>query len=145
MKYQRKYGGKSQQKRIADLDSQPSEPEVVFPNLRRSSLIGCDKPNAEHEPTRKDRESSPIPLDLPSSYKKPRTQENHLYVTDSWLFKGIKEHIDDLHFSDVVLKNDNVVTARRKVDVLGEYTFIETTPSQEKETKVFPAIYVPGA
>lgn len=104
-------------------------------------------PTDEESPTRKDRETSLIPLDLPASYRTPRPQrehENHLYVTDSWLFKGIQEHVDDLPFSDVVVDSDVAVAARSRVDVLCEYTFIETTPSQRKENELFPAVYVPG-
>lgn len=85
-----------------------------------------------------------------SDCKSPRRQEennnnNNLYVTDSWLFKGIKEYIGDLHLSSVDSDKVVAVEARCKVEVLCEYTFIETTPSQGSEAEMcFPAVYVPG-
>lgn len=66
--------------------------------------------------------------------------------TDSALFKGIKEHLGDLRLADVVVKEDGgkAIMARSKVNVVGEYTFIEETPSQERKNSMFPAVYVPG-
>lgn len=137
---------------IADEESQSSESEAVLPKKRHSIMgVPSKQPMQPESDTdtdtstlQTDCESSSVSLNLPDSDEMPRTQENHLYVTDSWLFKGIKEHTDDLHFSDVVIDSDKAVTARSKVDVLGEYTFIETTPTQRKTAEMFPAVYVPG-
>lgn len=91
----------------------------------------------------KKREPSEIPLDLPESYKQPRPQENYLPMTDSWLFKGIKDHIGDLPLS-VITRGPEVVRARNKIEVLCEYTWVNVTPSQQAANKNFPAVYVPG-
>lgn len=61
------------------------------------------------------------------------------------MFKGIKEYVGDLHLSRVDGDEVVAVEARSKVEVLCEYTFIKTTPSQRSEAEMlFPAVYVPG-
>lgn len=93
------------------------------------------------------RSSSPtsIVLEVPAAYKMRRSQEepNHLPITNSWLFRGIKSHVGDLHLPDIVSVGDEVA-ARSRIEVLCEYTWINITPSQESSGKRFPAIYVPG-
>lgn len=97
-------------------------------------------------PLRACRSSSPtsIVLEVPDAYKVRRLQEpSHLSITDSWMFKGVKAHVGDLHLCDIVSIDEKVVS-RSRIEVMCEYTWIDTTPSQERLGKTFPAVYVPG-
>lgn len=159
-------------KLTADEEISSSEAETIIPVYRqRHSIMGdaprqrptasesSDTSSTSHSTDDDDRESSSslIQLDLPDpgaaletmpcateTHMAASPTESRLYLTDSWLFKGLREHVEDLRFSDVVIDSDKVVTARKKIDVLGEYTFIETTPTQRQTAEMFPAVYVPG-
>lgn len=66
-----------------------------------------------------------------------------LPIAYGWMVKGTKKHVEDLHLTGIPFCNREVRTDS-KVDILGEYTWIQATPSQEKKGSSCPAIYVPG-
>ncbi|KUI54677.1 hypothetical protein VP1G_02095 [Cytospora mali] len=82
-------------------------------------------------------------------YTNPHSSDNFLYVVPplsisyGWMVKGTKEHVEDIYISGSLF-SDKEVRSKRKIEVLCEYTWIQTTPSQEKRGDIFPAIYVPG-
>ncbi|KUI70118.1 hypothetical protein VM1G_06283 [Cytospora mali] len=82
-------------------------------------------------------------------YTNPNSSGSFFYVAPplsisyGWMVKGTKEHIEDIYISGSLF-SDKEVRSKRKIEVLCEYTWIQTTPSQEKRGDIFPAIYVPG-
>lgn len=73
----------------------------------------------------------------------PAPDRNVLTLTNSWLFKGLKDMRGDWKL-DTIVASDEPVVSRKKIEVLGEYTWITSTPSQDARNLRFPAIYVPG-
>lgn len=102
-----------------------------------------DKGDSDNNLTRNHQSYLQDSLFLPEPCRKAQIKKNEWLATGSRLFKGIKNHVGDLHFSDILILN-KVIIARNKIDVVAEYTFIETFGSRREPAEGFPAIYVPG-
>lgn len=74
----------------------------------------------------------------------PVYEPEPLSIAFGWMAKGTAEHIEDLHLSGIPPCNREI-HSKTKIQVLGEYTWIEVTPSQQESYERFPAIYVPGS
>lgn len=99
----------------------------------------------EKEPPPKRQRSLSIPIHYKSRFTTglPIFEPQPLPIAYGWMVKGTAEHIEDLHLSGIPFCNKEV-HSKTKIEVLGEYTWIEVTPSQEESYERFPAIYVPG-
>ncbi|KAL2273759.1 hypothetical protein FJTKL_04082 [Diaporthe vaccinii] len=97
------------------------------------------------EPTPKRQRSLSIPIHYKSRFTTgmPIFEPQPLPIAYGWMVKGTAEHIEDLHLSGIPFCNSEV-HSKMKIEVLGEYTWIEVTPSQQQSYERFPAIYVPG-
>lgn len=101
--------------------------------------------DGEREPPPKKQRSLSIPIHYKSRFTTgmPIFEPQPLPIAYGWMVKGTAEHIEDLHLSGIPFCNREV-HSKMKIEVLGEYTWIEVTPSQQESYERFPAIYVPG-
>lgn len=99
----------------------------------------------EKEPPPKRQRSLSIPIDYKPRFTTgmPIFEPQPLPIAYGWMVKGTAEHIEDLHLSGIPVCAKEV-HSKTKIEVLGEYTWIEVTPSQQESYERFPAIYVPG-
>ncbi|KAI3392717.1 hypothetical protein diail_5274 [Diaporthe ilicicola] len=74
---------------------------------------------------------------------RPILQPLPLPIAYGWMARGAEEHLEDLHLSGIPFC-DNKVKSKRTIEVLGDYTWIKVTPSQEESYEKYPAVYVPG-
>lgn len=97
------------------------------------------------EPPPKRQRSLSIPIHYKSRFTTgmPIFEPQPLPIAYGWMVKGTAEHIEDLHLSGIPFCHREV-HSKMKIEVLGEYTWIEVTPSQQESYERFPAIYVPG-
>lgn len=97
------------------------------------------------EPPPKRQRSLSIPIHYKSRFitGMPIFEPQPLPIAYGWMVKGTAEHIEDLHLSGIPFCHREV-HSKMKIEVLGEYTWIEVTPSQQESYERFPAIYVPG-
>ncbi|KAG8161102.1 hypothetical protein KVR01_009366 [Diaporthe batatas] len=117
--------------------------EYPFPGLH-----GREQTNnavSDNEPRLKRARSMSIPIYPPNPFSTGMLtyQPPPLPISYGWMVRGTVEHIEDLHLSGIPVCS-KAVRSKTQIQVLGEYTWIETTPSQEKTFERFPAIYVPG-
>ena len=70
---------------------------------------------------------SPAYINFLSSIPRPLLEDFAAQTAE----KGTAEHIEDLHLSGIPFCNKEV-HSKTKIEVLGEYTWIEVTPSQEE-------------
>lgn len=99
----------------------------------------------EKEPPPKRQRSLSIPIHYKSRFTtgQPIFEPQPLPIAYGWMVRGTAEHIEDLHLSGIPVCTREI-HSKMKIEVLGEYTWIEITPSQEESYERFPAIYVPG-
>lgn len=97
------------------------------------------------QPRPKRQRSLSIPIHYTSQFTtgQPIFEPQPLPIAYGWMVKGTAEHIEDLHLSGIPFCNKEV-HSKTKIEVLGEYTWIDVTPSQLQSYERFPAIYVPG-
>lgn len=115
----------------------------VYPVYRSDGIT--EGTVGEKEPTPKRQRSLSIPIHYKSRFTTgmPIFEPQPLPIAYGWMVKGTAEHIEDLHLSGIPFCNREV-HSKMKIEVLGEYTWIEVTPSQQESYERFPAIYVPG-
>lgn len=99
----------------------------------------------DNGPPPKRQRSLSIPIHYKSRFNTgmPIFEPQPLPIAYGWMVKGTAEHIEDLHLSGIPVCTREV-HSKTKIEMLGEYTWIEVTPSQEETYERFPAIYVPG-
>jgi hypothetical protein len=133
-----------------DEDGYDSEPAtsasgfaLPFPGLKVDVNTGNALSNNEPRPKRQRSLSIPIHYHSRFTTGMPIFEPQPLPIAYGWTVRGTAEHIEDLHLSGIPFCNKEV-HSKTKIEVLGEYTWIEVTPSQEESYERFPAIYVPG-
>lgn len=86
-----------------------------------------------------------IPIHYTSRFTtgQPIYQPLPLSMAYGWMAKGVKDHVEDLHLSGIPVC-DKKVESKKKIEVLGQYTWIKFTPSQDRTYEKYPAVYVPG-
>lgn len=130
-----------------DSDSEPTSLgsgfAYPFPGLQGRELT--ENEASDDEPPFKRARSMSIPIYHPSPFSTGMLtfQPPPLPISYGWMVRGTAEHIQDLHLSGIPVCSKEV-RSKTKIDVLGEYTWIEETPSQKETYERFPAIYVPG-
>ncbi|KAL1871095.1 hypothetical protein Daus18300_004840 [Diaporthe australafricana] len=76
------------------------------------------------------------------SPNRPVYQPQPLPIAYGWMAKGVQDHVEDLHLHGIPVCHS--VESKKKIQVLGEYTWIKFTPSQDRTYEKYPAVYVPG-
>ena len=116
----------------------------VYP-FRDDDDVIAENGFGEKEPRPRRQRSLSIPIHYTPRITtgQPIFEPQPLPIAYGWMVKGTAEHIEDLHLSGIPFCNKEV-HSKTKIEVLGEYTWIEVTPSQLESYERFPAIYVPG-
>ncbi|KAJ0114996.1 geranylgeranyl pyrophosphate synthetase [Diaporthe amygdali] len=110
------------------------------PRVHGGDTIENDR---EERPKRQRSLSIPIHYESLFTTGKPIFEPEPLSIAYGWMAKGTSEHIEDLHLSGIPFCHREV-RSKIRIEMLGEYTWIEVTPSQEETYEKYPAIYVPG-
>ncbi|POS72871.1 hypothetical protein DHEL01_v208735 [Diaporthe helianthi] len=130
-----------------DSDSEPTTSgsgfDYPFPGLHGRTHTEHDVGYNEPRPKRQRSLSIPIYYKSPFSTGMLTLKPPPLPIAYGWMVRGTAEHVEDLHLTGVPFCSSKV-HSKTKIEVLGEYTWIEVTPSQEETYERFPAIYVPG-
>lgn len=128
-----------------DSDTNNSPPGFVFTYPALQGNVTAQNALGNNEPRPKRQRSLSIPIHYKSRFTTgmPIFEPQPLPIAYGWMVRGTAQHVEDLHLSGIPVCNKEV-HSKSKIEVLGEYTWIEVTPSQQESYERFPSIYVPG-